>query len=428
MNEHHSSRRTFMAVGLVILIVALTIVACASGTVATLGRAIETGSTLTATTALQSAPEIFQADLDLTDADVVVAAQEQVLGRLYENALPSVVHIRVAQSVDRSSSGESPFSFQFPDMPNLPRDFPQIPEEFFRRGEGSGFVWDADGYIVTNNHVVENADLVEVTFWDNTMLEAEVIGTDPDADLAVLKVTPPSGGLQPVILGVSDSLKVGQMVAAIGNPFGQEFTMTSGIISAVGRTIRSGNSGFSTPEVIQTDAAINPGNSGGPLFDRLGRVIGINTMIISRSGSNAGIGFAMPIDIAKNVVPVLIEDGSYAYPWLGISGTTVTAKIMALMNLPEGTQGALVIDVASDGPAELAGLEASSDSVRSEGQDYRVGGDVITSINNQPIKDMDDLITYLVEETRPDDTVMLGIVDANGNQSEIQVTLGQRPN
>lgn len=351
-------------------------------------------------------PTLAPAELP-QDAEAIVAAQEEVLSRIYENALPSVVHIRVVQKVQ---------------APGI-----QGPQEFYRRGEGSGFVWDREGHTVTNNHVVEGSDRVEVVFWDGTTVEAAVLGTDPDADLAVIKVDLPAEKLQPLSLGDSASLKVGQMAVAIGNPFGQEFTMTSGIISALGRTIRSGASFFSIPEVIQTDAPINPGNSGGPLLDRQGRVIGINTMIISQSGASAGIGFAVPVNIAKRVVPALIEEGRYEYAWLGISGTSLTPELARLMDLPEETRGTLVVNVAKDGPAEKAGLRGSDKTVKKDGQELQIGGDVIVSINGQPVEDMDDLIAYLVRETRPGDTVKLGLIRQGGRRETVEVVLGTRP-
>jgi len=223
--------------------------------------------------------------------------EEQLLINIYERVSPSVVHIRVVRRVEI----ERPFEFKWPEIPGFPSppEIPRLPEEFYQPGEGSGFIWDTEGHIVTNHHVVEGADKVEVHFFDGTIVEAEVIGTDPDSDLAVIEVDVPSELLRPVELGDSDKLKVGQWAIAIGNPFGQTWTMTRGIISALGRTLPSGTSPFAIPEMIQTDAAINPGNSGGPLLDSQGRVIGVNTMILSRSGSSAGVGFAVPINIAK---------------------------------------------------------------------------------------------------------------------------------
>ena len=217
------------------------------------------------------------------------------------------------------------------------------------------------------------------------------------------------------------------MAIAIGNPFGQEFTTTTGIVSAVGRTIRGGNTQFSIPQVIQTDAAINPGNSGGPLLDRLGRVIGINTQIISRTGASTGIGFAVPINAAKQVIPELIEHGEFAYAWLGISGNTVRREILELMDLPSETRGALVIDLARSGPAETAGLAGASRTEETAIGLAPVGGDIIVGIDGSPIKSMDDLITYLIENTRPGDRIAVDVIRDGGEAATIEVVLGTRP-
>ena len=240
------------------------------------------------------------------DAATVVAAHEEVLAGIYESVLPSVVHIEVAQKAGGPQGGAAPPDIppqfrRFYDRPDAPEG--ETPRGFYRRGEGSGFLWGDEGHVVTNHHVIADADRVTVIFADGLEVEAKVLGSDPDADLAVLKIDLPADRLKGVALGDSNQLKVGQLAVAIGNPFGQEFTMTSGIVSAMGRTIRSADGPFSNPQIIQTDAPINPGNSGGPLLDRLGRVIGINSQIISRSGASAGVGFAVPVNTAKRVVP-----------------------------------------------------------------------------------------------------------------------------
>jgi len=356
------------------------------------------------------------------EADIL-AAYENALSDIYAATLPSVVSIRVTQRVDRPSGLLNPFEFGNPDTPQSEEQ----PREFFDRGLGTGFVWDTDGHIVTNHHVVADATDIEVIFANGQTVEAELLGSDPNADLAVIKVDLPASELQPVTLGDSDAVKVGQLTIAIGSPFGQEFTMTSGIVSAVGRTIRSGNALFSIPEAIQTDASINPGNSGGPLLDREGAVIGINSQILSRTGSNTGIGFAVPINTAKQVVPTLIKGEDYEYAWLGISGGTLTPEVAEFMKLPEDTEGALVIDVTQDGPADKAGLVGSDKTLTVAGQEYQLGGDVITAINGQPIKTMDELISYLIQETRPGDTVELQVIRANGQSETVSVTLGVRP-
>ena len=353
--------------------------------------------------------------------EAIVAAQEQVMIRIYENLLPSVVHIRISQRLD---ARENPPSI--PRIPGLP--LPDLPNRFFQQGEGSGFVWDEEGRVVTNNHVIEGADRVTVIFADREEIEATVIGTDPDSDLAVLELEQLKDGARPAPLGDSDVLKVGQTAIAIGNPFGQQFTMTSGIISALGRTISNSNSAFSIPEVIQTDAPINPGNSGGPLLDRHGRVIGVNTQIISRSGVNSGIGFSVPINTAKQVIPALITDGHFDYSWLGISGSSLRPEVADRMDLPRNTAGALVIQVSGDSPAQRGGLQGSDSSFTLDGAEFPLGGDIIVAINGTPIKEMDDLIAYLVGETRPEDEVTLEVIRNGEERVTLQVTLGSRPN
>ena len=357
------------------------------------------------------------------DADAIVAAHEEVLAGIYERVVPGVVHIRVRQRIQGPASGQdfgSPPGFeQRPGIPGLPL-------EPFRQGEGSGFVWSTDGYVVTNQHVIENADRVTVTFADGLELDAKILGSDADSDLAVLKVDVPASGLTAVELGDSDKVRVGQLVAAIGNPFGQEFTLTTGIVSALGRTIQ-GNSRFSIPQVIQTDAAINPGNSGGPLLDRLGRVIGINSQIASRSGASAGVGFALPINFAKRVIPVLIEQGRYEYSFLGMTGASLRPDLAKAMELPEGTRGALVIGLTEGGPADQAGLMAVTDTREIEGINVPVDGDVIVAIDGVAVRDMSDLITYLNRSTQPGDRVSLDVVRIGGEIDQIEVSLGTRP-
>jgi 2-alkenal reductase len=345
-------------------------------------------------------------------------AEERLVANIYERVAPSVVHIRV---VRRVSGSEGP-GFEIPGWPDLP----EMPDDFRQRGEGSGFVWDEDGHLVTNYHVVQDAEEVEATFFDDTTVSAEIVGTDPDSDLAVLRVDRPEDQLYPVTLGNSEEVFVGQRAVAIGSPFGQEWTLTTGVVSALGRTLPSGTSDFSIPEMIQTDAAINPGNSGGPLLDREGRVIGVNTMILSRNRASAGVGFAIPGAIVEKVVPVLIEEGSYAYAWLGIVGRDLERETALAMDLPADQRGALVIEVVDDSPAEEADLAGSDRQVRQNGVDLQIGGDVIVGIQDEPVRTMDDLIVYLVEETQPGDRVTLQIL-RGGREMTVEVTLGRRP-
>lgn len=351
------------------------------------------------------------------DAMVIVAAGEEVLADVYEQSLPSVVYVNVVHRLDPD---DQQFGFDFGGRQ-------QGPLEEYRHGAGSGFVWDESGHILTNWHVVEGSDTVSVTFADGQELDAEFLGGDPDSDLAVLKIDPAERKLQPLPRGDIEDVRVGHVALAIGSPFGQDFTLTSGIVSALGRTLRSGSGPYSIPLAIQTDAPINPGNSGGPLLDRLGRVIGINTQILTSSGSNAGVGFAVPVDIAKRVVPDLIAHGKYEYAWLGISGTTLNADVAHEMGLPEGTRGVLIIGVTDDGPAGEAGLNGGDEEVTIEGQDFTLGGDVITAINGEEVREMHDLISYLVENTRPGDEVEMDVLHPDGEEETITVTLGTRP-
>ena len=376
---------------------------------------VDPGVVAPRTTENGSMPTVVEAQLDAME---IVAAREQVLANIYEQSLPSVVFVRAVHRID-------------PDDNQFGRDFfggiPRGPLDEFQQGAGSGFVWDEEGHILTNWHVVEGSDSVSVVFADGTELDAELLGGDPDSDLAILKVDPALREMKPLPRGDLDDLRVGQMALAIGSPFGQDFTLTSGIVSALGRTIRSGSGPYSIPLVVQTDAPINPGNSGGPLLDRRGHVIGINTQILSRSGGNSGVGFAVPIDIAKQVVPDLIEHGKYEYAWLGISGATLTSDVVEHLGLPEASRGVLIVKAIEDGPAEGAGIKGGEEEVTIEGEDVTLGGDVITAINGIAVRKMHDLISYLVENNRPGDEIELDVLHSNGETETITVTLGTRP-
>ena len=370
------------------------------------------------------------------DADTIVAAFEQVISGVHTDVIPSVVNIIV---IDRMEAGSMPpwlnRPFPFAPQPNPDdrsdenQDEGAQPQEdyFFRNGQGSGFVWDTHGHIVTNHHVVEEAHRILVIFADGTEAYAEVIGADPAADIAVLKIDYDEDALTPVTIGDSNAVQVGQLAIAIGNPFGQEFTTTIGIVSAVGRTIRSGSTPFSVPKIIQTDAPINPGNSGGPLLDRRGNVIGINAQIVTGTGSNAGVGFAIPINTAKQIVPALIDDGDFKYSWLGIRGANLRPEAAELMGADPATQGALIIDLAPDGPAEQAGLLGSEELERTDDGNIQYGGDVIVGVDETPITGMDDLIIYLLENTMPGDTVTMSVIRNGGDTASIRVTLAERP-
>ena len=288
--------------------------------------------------------------------------------------------------------------------------------------EGSGFVYSRRGHIVTNQHVIEGADNVKVTFTDGSTLDAEVVGTDQNNDLAVLKVE--KSNLEPLSLGNLSEVGVGQTAVAVGNPFGLRGTMTAGIISQKGRMLPT-DTGFSIPNVLQTDAAINPGNSGGPLLNVEGEVVGVNTAIESRTGTFSGIGFAIPVNIVKNVVPEIIrKNGDFDYPWLGVSGFTVTPEIADAMNLSRAS-GFLVVDVVEDSPAAEAGLRPGNRTVSIGQRELTVGGDVITGINGKRMEGIGDILTYLQSEPEVGDTVNVSVI-RDGEVIDVSVTLGAR--
>jgi S1-C subfamily serine protease len=291
---------------------------------------------------------------------------------------------------------------------------------------GSGFLIDTEGHIVTNNHVVENADKVEVKLGSSDKTyTAEVVGTDPATDVALLKVDAPSDSLHPLALGDSSNVEVGEPVVAIGNPFGLDRTVTAGIVSAIQRQIQAPN-GFSISHVIQTDAAINPGNSGGPLIESSGRVIGINSQIQTggSSNGNVGIGFAVPINTAREVVQQIEQHGEVKHAYLGISGASITPDLAKALKLPEEV-GVLVNEVVKGGPADQAGLKGGDTSATIEGASFRLGGDVITEVDGKKVAGMEEVINA-VNAASPGDKMEL-TVDRDGNTKTIAVTLGVRP-
>jgi S1-C subfamily serine protease len=290
---------------------------------------------------------------------------------------------------------------------------------------GSGFLIDTEGHIVTNNHVVEEASKVEVKLGSSDKsYEAEVVGTDPATDVALLKVDVPAEDLHPLALGDSAKVRVGDPVVAIGNPFGLDRTVTSGIVSALQRQIQAPN-GFSISHVIQTDAAINPGNSGGPLIDSSGAVVGINSQIqTGGSNGNVGIGFAIPIDTAREVVKQIEEHGEVKHAYLGISGGSITPELAQALKLPV-EEGVLVNEVVKGGPADKAGIKGGDTSATIEGASIRLGGDVITKVDGKKVEGMEEVINA-VNEAAPGDKMTL-TVDRDGKSQDITVTLGVRP-
>jgi S1-C subfamily serine protease len=287
---------------------------------------------------------------------------------------------------------------------------------------GSGFLIDNDGHILTNAHVVQGAQRVDVQLGDGSQQRAEVVGTDPSTDVALLKVDDTEGA-HPLPLGDSSEVEVGDPVVAIGNPFALDRTVTSGIVSALQRQIQAPN-GFSISDVIQTDAAINPGNSGGPLIDGAGKVIGINSQIESQSGGNVGIGFAVPIKTAADVVSQLENGGEVHQAYLGISGGDITPEIAHALNLPV-TQGVLIERVLSGGPAADAGIKGATGQATIAGQTFPVGGDIITKVDGKPITGMDEVVSA-VNEHKPGDEITLTIY-SGGQQKDVTVKLGDRP-
>jgi S1-C subfamily serine protease len=292
---------------------------------------------------------------------------------------------------------------------------------------GSGFVIDQQGDILTNAHVVNGAQKIEVTLGNTDSsqpVSAQVVGKDPSTDVALLKVNTPASNLHPLTLGDSSQVNVGDPVVAIGNPFGLDRTVTSGIVSALQRQIKAPN-GFTINNVLQTDAAINPGNSGGPLIDSNGRVVGINSQIESPSGGgNVGIGFAVPINTARQVAQQLLANGQVQHAFLGISGTDLTPQHANVLNIGV-KQGALVQSVVHGGPADKAGVKGGSASASIGGQQVRAGGDVITAIDGKAVVGMDDVINE-VDQKQPGDTVQLTLVHGTQKRT-VTVTLGNRP-
>ena len=279
------------------------------------------------------------------------------------------------------------------------------------RGTGTGFVWDAEGHIVTNFHVIQGGSAARVTLADQTTFDAELVGAFADRDLAVLRIKAPRDKLPPIPLGASRDLVVGQRVYAIGNPFGLDQSLTTGIVSALNREIESFNN-RTIRGVVQTDAAINPGNSGGPLLDSAGRLIGVNTQIASPSGASAGIGFAIPVDEVNRIVPRLIKDGRFLRPAIGV--TAGPASLHRALNLPKGIA---LVEVTPEGPAAKAGLQPFR---RGRGNEI-VAGDVITAINDEPIDSLDDMLS-LLERRQPGERVTLTLWRA-GQTRKQPVTL-----
>ncbi|NWJ77737.1 trypsin-like peptidase domain-containing protein [Marine Group I thaumarchaeote] len=292
-------------------------------------------------------------------------------------------------------------------------------------GVGSGFVYDNLGHIITNAHVVDGADKATVTFLDGSQYNAEIIGKDKFTDIAVIKVSEKPRLLHPLEIGDSSLLQVGEQVAAIGNPFGLSGSMTSGIVSQIGRLIAAQDSGFSIPDVIQTDAAINPGNSGGPLLNMRGQVIGINTAIQSISGEFVGIGFAIPSNTVSKIVPTLIKEGKYPHPWIGISGKDIDPDLARVLDLKQA-KGFLVITVVDGSPADKAGLKGMSQTQIINGEEYPADGDIIIWVDDKEVRKISDILIHLQREKSVGDEMVLGIL-RDGDFMHLTLKLVERP-
>ncbi len=292
------------------------------------------------------------------------------------------------------------------------------------QAEGSGFVADIEGHVVTNFHVVNQAVSIEVGFLDGSAFSGQQVGADPFSDLAVLKINAPSSQLKPLGLADSSRLKVGEPIIAIGNPFGLSGSLSTGVVSQLGRSL-SAQGGFTIPDVIQIDAAVNPGNSGGPLLNYDGQVVGITTAIASQTGVFSGVGFAIPSNAITRELPSLISKGSFAHPWLGVEGTDLTVGTASAMNLPS-TRGWLITAVVSGSPADKAGLRGGTTQSQIEGRTVTIGGDVIIKLGGTSIRNGDDIASYLEESTKPGQNVSLTVI-RDGNEVNLSATLGVRP-
>jgi S1-C subfamily serine protease len=342
-------------------------------------------------------PPAVAPDENKPAADKTLLSERGVLVELYQQLVPGVVSV---QAFRRDPSGQ------------------------IGGGAGSGFFYDDQGHIVTNAHVVTGAEMVDVVLYDESVVPAEVVGLDDDSDLAVLKVDLPAADLTVLPLSDSDAVLPGQEVIAIGNPFGRQSSMTYGIVSAVGRTI-VGLTPFSIPQAIQTDAAINPGNSGGPLLNLRGEVIGVNAQIESAVRANAGVGFAIPSNIVTRVVPTLIAEGRFRWPWLGVQGGSLTPRLAEVNGLAANTRGAYISGVEEGGPAEAAGLRGITGQAEIDGLPAPTGGDVVIALDGQTVRDMDDLILAISRQEIGDQVSLTVLRD--GAELELSAQLAARP-
>ncbi|MHB8625579.1 MAG: S1C family serine protease [Aggregatilineales bacterium] len=351
-----------------------------------------------------------------------VDAETQLFTTLYKQVNPSVVSISV-----RIPTSASPDLIQ-PLVPGQPNGTPSP----YATGDASGFIYDTAGHIVTNAHVVQDADRVEVTFADDVTVTAKVVGTDLDSDLAVLKVDTDQSRLVPIMLADSDQVSIGQRVFAIGNPFAYANSMSQGIISGLNRRLDSqattsgGQDTYQIPGMIQTDTAINPGNSGGPLFDMTGRVLAINTLIESRVRQSSGVGFGVPSNLVKKFADLLIKNGTVTHSYLGIKGGDLTADINNLIGIDPNQRGVLISEVSPGSPAEKASLQPSTTPKTLDNEPINVGGDIIVAVDGVPIHHFEDLLAYLFSKTDVGQTITVTVL-RDGKQIDVKVTLAERP-
>ncbi len=339
----------------------------------------------------------MQNQIDKINNTILAESKTLSLIEIFEKAEPGVVRVNIQKNQTENNVG----------------------------GVGSGFVFDKKGHIITNAHVIDDATKTIVTFLDGRSYNAEIIGIDESTDIGVIKVNADLKLLHPLSLGDSSNLKVGESITAIGNPFGLSGSMTSGIISQMGRLLPS-DSGFSIPDVIQTDAAINPGNSGGPLLNMRGEVVGINTAIQSTTGEFTGVGFAIPSQTVVKIVPTLISEGEYKHPWIGISGRDIDPDTANVLGLKDSL-GFLIITVVEDSPAFDAGLVGSNKTIEVEGREYPVGGDIIVSVDGIDVRKIDDILIHLQRVKTVGDEMVLEILRDN-RTTNITITLQERPN
>jgi len=355
---------------------------------------------------------VFVPTQQMTSPELIISNGHDATSLGDENTLPIKRNLTLVELFKKTEQGVVKIETSVADVDD-------------RKPVGSGFVYDILGHTITNAHVIENATKVTVTFLDGSQYSAEIIGEDKFTDIAVIKVSEKPRLLHPLQIGDSSLLQVGEQVAAIGNPFGLSGSMTSGIVSQMGRLLATQDTGFSIPDVIQTDAAINPGNSGGPLLNMKGQVIGINTAIQSGTGEFSGIGFAVPSNTISKIVPTLIEEGKYPHPWIGIVGQDIDPVLAKVLDLKQA-KGFLVMTVVDGSPADKAGLKGMSQTQVIDGKEYPVDGDIIISVDGKEVRKISDILIHLQREKSVGDEMVLGIL-RDGDFMDLILKLVERP-